>query len=474
MRRVPLSLAVVLVLAALHSLAWSVLLPPFQGQDEISHVAYTQRWVERGEVPWTAVTNVPDGQPYSTELGRANEYSGSAPTALNVAGRPFTSEVDERRWEREVAKYGDAQREDGQMTSALRNPPLYYLTQSAVYWPLSEAGIFDRVYAMRWATIPWFLAAVLFAWLLAGEIFGRRRWLQTITALAVALQPMLAQLGGIVNPDAMIAAVWGLGLWLSAVIVNRGITRGRVIASALVSVGAFFIHPRAAPVAVALAGALAIRLWPRVRERGRSARTAALAAGAAVTAAVLAAGTWYAVHGEMTATKVREFGSYLWQFYLPRPSFMQETAAAHWDVRDVFVDRLWSGFVQLEINFPRWILDTLWWVTLAAAVVTLVVLVVRRRALNLNVPLLVLFGVTFVVSMWALHVAAWRDLPFTGDPILTGRYLTPLLPLMGLAIASIAVVLPRRIGPAAALVVLGIEGLLAISAMGTALVRFYV
>ena len=78
----------------------------------------------------------------------------------------------------------------------MRNPPLYYLYEAGVYWTLAGSDVMTRVYAMRWATIPLLLIAVLMAWLLAGEVFGRRRWLQTTAALVVALQPVLSQLGG--------------------------------------------------------------------------------------------------------------------------------------------------------------------------------------------------------------------------------------------------------------------------------------
>ena len=39
---------------------------------------------------------------------------------------------------------------------------------------------------------------------------------------------MLSSSGGIVNPDAMIAALWGLGLWLAAVIARPGGDAGRL------------------------------------------------------------------------------------------------------------------------------------------------------------------------------------------------------------------------------------------------------
>jgi 4-amino-4-deoxy-L-arabinose transferase-like glycosyltransferase len=474
MRRVPVPLVAILCLAAVHSLTWTVLLPAFQGQDEASHFAYTQRTAEKGQVSWTAVSTIPEGNAISTEAGQAEQLSGIAPTTLNVAGRPFTAEIDERRYEREAAKLRPDQRADGNLTSAMRNPPLYYLTEAAVYAPLESLSVFDRLYAMRAVSIVWFLVTVLAAWLLAGEVFGRRRWLQAVAALVVALQPMLGQLGGIVNPDAMIAALWGLALWLSAVIVDRGVTRGRLAGAGVLTVAAVFTHPRAAPLAVALAGALAVRAWPAIARRGRAARTAALAACAGAAVLLVGGGTWYALRGDVTVTKVREFGSYLWQFYLPRPSFMQPTVAPEWGVRDVFVDRLWSGFVQLEVNVAPGILDAISIATMVGAVLVVAVLWLRRDAARSRLPLIGILAGSFLILMWTLHVAAWRDLPIEGDPIITGRYLTPFLPVAGVLVAAVAAVLPRRIGPGAATLVLGLEGLITLSALGTTLVRFYV
>jgi hypothetical protein len=473
-RRIPAPLAVILVLAALQSAAWAVLLPPLQGQDEPAHVAYAQRIAEQRAISWSALETIEDDQQqYSTELERAEAYSGAGLLSLNVFGRPYRTEVDEERWRRAREELSDAERADGGFTNAMRNPPLYYLYEAAVYAPLGGTDFFTRLYSMRLATVPFILIAVVFAWLLAGEVFGRRRWLQAVTALTVALQPMLAQLAGIVNPDAAIAAWYAVALWLAALIVRRGATRPRLVGAAALILSSVVLHPRSMPLAVPLVVALLFRLWPHVRARGRPVRFAGVGVLVLGFSAFVGASLVYATRGELTFQGVRRFASYVWQFYLPRPGWMDMTVGPDWGVRDVFVDRLWSGFVLLEVNLAPWVLDLISAATLVGIVMLVVTLVLRRDSLRRRRPLFAVFAAALLGLMWFLHVAAWRDLQLYGDPIITGRYLTPLLPVLGIAIAAVAGSLPKRLGPGLVTVLLGIEALLALSALGTALVRFY-
>lgn len=472
MRRVPIPLLAVLLVAAVQALAWSVLIPAFQGQDEAEHFAYTQRIVETGKPTWSALETLPPGNGLSREVMRAIDYGSFGPLSANVAMRPFGTRIEERRYEEASAGLVGIEREVHRYTPAFRNPPVYYVYEAAAYAPLIDESLMTRVFAMRWATIPLYLVAVLMAWLLAGEVFGRRRWLQTVTALFVALQPMLAQLGGIVNPDALIAAIYGVGLWLAAVIVNRGATRPRLVGAAVTAVGAVLIHPRAVPVAFTLMAALAVRAWRATRERP-SRRPLALAGTVGGAAVLVAAQVWYALRGEISLNGLREFASYLWQFYLPRPDFMTPTVRPDWGVRDIFVDRLWSYYLKFDVELPIGLLDTISTVTMVAAVIVLVTLVWRRDAVRPRLGHVAVFAVAIVSSMLILHAAAWRELLISTNPILTGRYLTPLLPIAGLAVAAVAASLPRRIGPGAAVVVLGLEALIGLAALGATVVRFH-
>jgi hypothetical protein len=171
--------------------------------------------------------------------------------------------------------------------------------------------------------------------------------------------------------------------------------------------------------------------------------------------------------------RLREFASYLWQFYLPRLGFMSPSPAHSLGVRQVFVDRLFGGFADLEANFSPGVYTAL---QVIAAVVLASALVgvvrrwpdVRRRA---DVVAVVL--IAFAGYMALLHVAAFRSLLGSPDPVITGRYLLPLLPLYGVVVALSVAWLPRRWAPVVAGAVVGGVVVLQLAALGVLFARFY-
>jgi hypothetical protein len=72
-----------------------------------------------------------------------------------------------------------------------------------------------------------------------------------------------------------------------------------------------------------------------------------------------------------------------------------------------------------------------------------------------------------------LHAAAFRSLLTSPDPVITGRYLLPLLPFYGVALALAVAWLPRRWGPVAAGALVAGVVVLQIAAMGVLFARFY-
>jgi hypothetical protein len=115
--------------------------------------------------------------------------------------------------------------------------------------------------------------------------------------------------------------------------------------------------------------------------------------------------------------------------------------------------------------------------TMAAIVLALVGLGVRLRSVRAR-PTALLALAVFVIGAVAyildLHVASYRSLAAgTGDPVMTGRYLLPLITIYGLGIALAVSWLPRRVAGVAGGIVLGGLALLQLSAMGILLERFY-
>ena len=200
----------------------------------------------------------------------------------------------------------------------MRYPPLYYLYAALPYEATSGLGIFDRVFAIRLANIPALLAVVVFTWLLAGELFGRRRWLQALATIAVALEPQLIHMTAVVNPDVFLAGIWAAALYLMVVLVKRGPTRGRIAWTAGLALASCLTQPRGVAIVIPAAAAIGLAFWrhrpsrapmgaPGVRRR----RRARLRRRVAVLVD-------FALLGQVSGRHLRQFGSYLWQFYLPK------------------------------------------------------------------------------------------------------------------------------------------------------------
>ncbi|HZO37368.1 MAG TPA: hypothetical protein VFB41_10905 [Solirubrobacteraceae bacterium] len=465
-----------LVIAAVEAAAWATALPPLQGPDEIAHLQYTQEIVETPGIPWRSRSG---GEPvrYSTEIATAVRWGQLSTLAANPPAHPAWTAVDEDLWRRHDQGLGHRDRADGGWVSALRNPPLYYVYEAVPYLVTYPASIFTREYVMRLANIPLLLVVVASTWLLLGHLFRRSRWLQTVGTAVVTLNPQLTHLAAIVNPDIALAAIWSLALLICVRTAEGGITRGRVAGLAALSAASALTQPRGVPLF--LAALLAIGLaWLRARRSaGAPPVLGPVAAWSAAAASVAAAGViyvWYATRGELSAGPVRQFASYLWQFYLPKLGFLAPNPQSGWTVRDVYIDRFYGTFAQLEVTFPAW-LDHLLALGSAAGVVAVVVaLVVHRGAVARRRAALAVMAAAALIYILALHAAAWRNILIApGDPILTGRYLVPLIALFGVCVAMVVSALPRRVAGFAGAAIVSIALVVQFAAIGAVLERFY-
>jgi hypothetical protein len=196
-----------------------------------------------------------------------------------------------------------------------------------------------------------------------------------------------------------------------------------------------------------------------------------IAAGGATLLAVVAA-VAYGARG-LATDHVRGLVSYVWQFYLPKLPFMAPSIRSDWTVRDAFVDRFWT-FAQFDVSFSRGVLDALAILSAIVIACALAALVVRRTAIRRapDIPLVIV--ATVVIYIASAHLAAYRGLvKDPTDPVLTGRYLVPLIPLYGVVVALAVSVVPRRAAPAVGAVVLSGLALLQIGALGSVVERFY-
>jgi hypothetical protein len=101
--------------------------------------------------------------------------------------------------------------------------------------------------------------------------------------------------------------------------------------------------------------------------------------------------------------------------------------------------------------------------------------VVRWRQLRRSWPVTVVMLALLLGTIALLHYVSYRALLENGgrQPLIVGRYLLPMIPLFGLAIAFTAGALPRRWGALMGAAILAVGVLLSLTAMGLTMARYY-
>jgi 4-amino-4-deoxy-L-arabinose transferase-like glycosyltransferase len=476
-RRLPLPLLAILVVVLVEALAWTFAVPALQGADEGSHFSYVQKIVDAHDIPWTrnqGMTVDSDLPPaVSGEQRLAWTWAGLEQLRGNAAARPLWTKADERIWAAQDAKLTAADKRDGIGSQVKLNPPLYYLS-AAIPYTIVGGSFFDRLYAMRLYDVALLLIAVGLTWLLAGELFARRREMQTVATAAVGLQPVLLGTMTAVTPDALLMVWAALALYLSVLLVRRGWAWRLVALLGLVVLAALFTQGRAAGLVPPALFAVGLSGWRRWGRSGwRPNRLVSAGAWVVGTVLVLLVAAFYATGykvGQLTG-----FWSYLWQFYLPRLPGMDPPIGPHWTATNVYIDRFFGSVSgQFEVSFPGELLAWIKRLVFAGLILLVVAAWRHRRALRERRDVLVLLLVALVLEVLSLHMAAFRSLlDNDADPVITGRYLLMLIPLFGVGVAAALSALPGRLRALTTGALLAFGVLLQISAFGLVVERFY-
>jgi hypothetical protein len=137
------------------------------------------------------------------------------------------------------------------------------------------------------------------------------------------------------------------------------------------------------------------------------------------------------------------------------------------------VETFYGVFASLEVRWPEGVYRALA-VLSAAGLVALAVVLIRARR-RIRPELAVMVAALPLGLIAALHYAAYRNLQIDpGNPVIVGRYLFPVLPLFGVAVAVVVRALPSRASVAAGTLLLTTGALLGLSGLAMTAVRFYV
>jgi 4-amino-4-deoxy-L-arabinose transferase-like glycosyltransferase len=462
-----------MVVAGVHGLAWSVASAPLTGPDELAHFAYVQAIAETGDGPDKEGGNGSQ----STQVNTLVAKLGLQPILGHPEGRPAWEQVDAVKGE---VAHLSADNTTGP-NSAASNPPLYYALGAVAYTVSPARSLLGRIYAVRLLSVAFLVLTVLAAWLVAAELFVRT-WPRVVAASLVALQPKLGFAGGIVNPDILLALLATATLVPALRIVRSGLTQSRAIACCAFAGGAYLSHGRGlylAPVAAAAVGYGPWRARPARRMFLRIGGIAAALLGLCGLAALLytrAHSGGSAFGGQASVTSgfgLRQFMSYVWQFYFPRFDFLQPRLGPDYGYRQVFVDTFFGSFGSLETNFKKSVYDGLQLLAIVGWVAVYTTAIVRWRSVAARRDVVLLCAGAFVAMMLLLHVSSYSTVRSSGDPGITGRYLLPGVALYGAAAAWVVASLPRRVGAVAATALVAGSAMLALDGLGITIVRFY-
>lgn len=487
----PRPLLGLLAAVAVVGIAWALVVPPWQSPDSFTHYAYTESLATRSALPGRA------GHPESSSS------TSAAMKAAGTLGAQWSPLSTKPTWNPALARgyrrqSGRLSRSDGGgPTPSSSNPPVYYALAAMAYLSSVGGDALDRVTTVQLWGVVLLLATVLGAWLLAGEVFGRRRLLQLSTAAVAGLQPMVPYISTSVTPDALLITSWTFVLWLGARVVRRGAPRRDAIA--LCSVTALAILTKETSYALIPAVAFAV-LAGLLRSRRRGWRETAdavllpaialavpvlvwIAAATRTGRAALTIKPPTAAITEAPSSFISGLFDYVWQFYLPRlpgqglfrlprlgvlpwPRF--EPGLPLWNV---WIREGWGVFGWVDLYLPGWIYVVLAAVT--GAVAAAGAAIIARFRDRLRLALVAFFALAFAALLAVSHVIEYETLRGGTGAFIQGRYLLPVIGLLGLGVALIVSRLPVRArGPVTAVLLVSLLAVQVI-ALATVMKAYY-
>jgi 4-amino-4-deoxy-L-arabinose transferase-like glycosyltransferase len=470
------------MIGALQSVAWDLAVPAFQGPDEENHFAYVQYLAETEHIP-SAVTG---GTPHSSELQNALTIFNLAPLRGNLAARPAWSSADVTLWHAVEHTLPQGARANGNGPNPqARNPPLYYAVMAIPYRAFVWLPLLQRLFVLRLFSALGYLATIACAWLIAGEVFGRVRWQQTVAAGVVALEPQLAFMSAIINTDSLLIALTSACLLAELRLVKRGPSSKRVLIASALTAAAILTHGRGLVTVPVLASAIVVA-WVRHRPAIRDGLIQSAVATAAVGSAV---GGYYlfgkssgggSIYGgdvgslnSSAGFNLRQFLSSIYQFYFPRLSSLHPRLGPEYGYRQMFIETFYGKFGWLEVSLRPRVYDALQVCSALGLLGFYTACVVRWRRLRRAWPMVVVMLSLLLTTVIFLHYTSYEALLQGPDPLIVGRYLLPMISLFGLAIAFTVGALPRRVGPLVGAVILASGVLLSLTSIGITAARFY-
>jgi hypothetical protein len=218
-RRTLLLLLVVYLLKQLFSVA---AFPAFSGHDELAHQAYVSILAREGRLP-----TIPDLDEWRAARAEAQTFDDRSLPGDDLPDElyPWCKYVldwhcapTHPQWGSDPPRAATVQLQYYPMgwVYTANHPPLYYALMVPVFKLTEGWGPLVQQYALRLAAIPFGIATVILAWLLARTLFPGDAFLAVTVPAFVAFQPQISYEAAMVNNDIVAITGFALILWLLA------------------------------------------------------------------------------------------------------------------------------------------------------------------------------------------------------------------------------------------------------------------
>jgi 4-amino-4-deoxy-L-arabinose transferase-like glycosyltransferase len=444
------------LVACLNAVSWSFITPPFQAPDETDHFAYVEQLVKTGRLPSSSAKT------YSADETIALQDLHWSAVHLQPENHTISTRAEQQTLQKDLTRVSGLHISGtGAAGVAASEPPLYYALEAIPYYLGSSGTLLDRLELMRLLSALMAGITALFAFLFLREALPGVPWAWTVGGLGVALAPLLGDISGAVNPDAMLFAVSAAAFYCLARAFRRGLTPKLAIAIGAVTAVGFLTKLNFIGLAPGVLLGLIVLTIRAARTSGHAAyRSLALAlaiAGSPIaldiivnqlsnhpTLGLVSSAASSAVQHNSALSEI----SYIWQLYLPRLPLMHNDFPHILTTRVLWFNGLVGQYGWADTIFPPWVDDI---ALIPAGVIAILCTralltssaVLRHRLGEIIVYLVITAGVLILVGS-ASYVSFPKEAAAFPEP----RYLLPMLPLLGAALALAARGAGRRWGPA--------------------------
>ncbi|HEY3829140.1 MAG TPA: DUF2142 domain-containing protein [Solirubrobacteraceae bacterium] len=443
LRGVPSAAWLCALVACLNAVSWSFISPPFEVPDEQAHFAYVEQLARAHRLPSSGSEEYASDELLALddlEVGRVTFQPEHGTIASRAAQQKLQSDL--------AGAVTSSQLGVGAAGDAASQPPLYYALEAIPYELGASGGVLDQLALMRLVSALMAGVSALFVFLFLREALPSTPRAWTVAGLGVAFFPMLGFISGAVTPDAMLCAVSAVIFYCLARGFRRGLTPGLAIAIGVLTAVGFLTKLNFLGLAPGVVLGLALLARRASATVGVGAALRMLAPALAIAATpvlVYVLVNLFSHHrtlgissGVIAATASHSLGgelSYLWQLYLPRLPGMHVDFADISPLRYLWFRGLLGEYGFEDTFFPGWVESVALLPVLAIAALCAREVFKRRRAFRPRVAELGVYFALVLGLLVLIGISSYQWFPAEAAGFPEPRYLLPLAPLFGVALA---------------------------------------